>query len=104
MKKYKKAQFRGEKSKAADLKKNMPKYSLNHIIKERYPSFPDALRDLDDAISLLSLFASFPSHETLDIEPKMIERCQNLILEFLLYLILSKSITKAFFSIKGIYY
>lgn len=32
------------------LEKSMPEYRLDHVIRERYPSFVDALRDLDDGI------------------------------------------------------
>ncbi|MDR3735792.1 MAG: hypothetical protein P4L10_09670 [Acidobacteriaceae bacterium] len=67
MRKYRKALRRNEKALAASIKKNKPTYSLHYIIKERYPTFPDALRDMDDALSLLVLFASFPSHESLKI-------------------------------------
>ena len=63
MRKYKRAVNRGEKHLAKSLKKNMPTYSLHYILKERYPTFPDALRDLDDALTLLTLFASFSTHE-----------------------------------------
>jgi len=67
MKKYRKAIHRGEKSNAKRILKNKPVYSLHYILKERYPTFPDALRDLDDALTLLCLFATFPAHETLKI-------------------------------------
>jgi pescadillo protein len=60
MKKYKKLLGRKEKQLAEDHFNKAPKYSLSHIIKERYPTFIDALRDLDDALCLISLFASLP--------------------------------------------
>ncbi|CAG8787716.1 17160_t:CDS:2, partial [Acaulospora morrowiae] len=46
---------------ARNLEKNKPIYTLDHIIKERYPTFTDALRDLDDALSTIFLFSTFPS-------------------------------------------
>jgi len=75
MKKIKRAIARGEKLKAAKLKRNTPKYTLDHLIKERYPTFIDALNDLDDPLCLLSLFASFPSHKDLKISNEIILNC-----------------------------
>ena len=75
---------------------------LDHIIKERYPTFVDALRDLDDALSLLCLFANLPSTES--VPPKTIAKCQRLTIEFEHYLIRTHSLRKTFLSIKGIYY
>jgi pescadillo protein len=75
---------------------------LDHIVKERYPTFVDALRDLDDALSMLFLFANLPS--TTHVPPKTIALCQRLCLEFEHYLIVSHSLRKSFLSIKGIYY
>ncbi len=88
---------------AARLEKTgAPKISLDHIIKERYPTFVDALRDLDDALSMLFLFANLPSTST--IPPKTIALCQRLCSEFQHYLITTHSLRKSFLSIKGIYY
>lgn len=64
--------------------------------------FVDALRDLDDALSLLFLFANLPSTST--VPPKTIALCQRLCLEFEHYLITTNSLRKSFLSIKGIYY
>ena len=66
------------------------------------PQFIDALRDLDDALSLLFLFANLPSTST--VPPKTIALCQRLCLEFEHYLITTNSLRKSFLSIKGIYY
>lgn len=79
-----------------------PKLKLDHVIKERYPTFVDALRDLDDALSMLFLFANLPSHA--HIPAKTVALCQRLTLEFQHYIIVSNSLRKSFLSIKGIYY
>lgn len=94
---------RGEVSDAARLEKNhAPKLTLDLVIKERYPTFIDALRDLDDALSLLFLFATLPSSD--HVPAKTIALCQRLCHEFQHYLIISNSLRKSFLSIKGIYY
>ena len=94
---------RGEVGDAARLERNgLTRISLDHIIKDRYPTFVDALRDLDDALSLLFLFANLPSTST--VPSKTIALCQRLCLEFEHYLIISHSLRKSFLSIKGIYY
>ncbi|KAI9838726.1 MAG: mRNA-binding ribosome synthesis protein nop7 [Sclerophora amabilis] len=102
-KKISKALGRGDNSDAARLEKtHTPRLSLDHIIKERYPTFIDALRDLDDALSMLFLFANLPSTST--VPPQTIALCKRLCLEFQHYLIVTHSIRKSFLSIKGIYY
>jgi pescadillo protein len=94
---------RNEIQDAARLEKNgQPKIKLDHIIRERYPTFNDAVRDLDDALSLLFLFANLPATPT--VPPKIISRCQRLCHEFEHYLITTNSLKKSFLSIKGIYY
>ncbi|KAE9964687.1 mRNA-binding ribosome synthesis protein nop7 [Venturia inaequalis] len=101
-KKIGRALGRGEVGDATRLEKSKPKMRLDHIIKERYPTFVDALRDLDDALSMLFLFANLPS--TTYVPPKTIALCQRLCLEFEHYLIETHTLRKSFLSIKGIYY
>ncbi|KAG0645676.1 Nucleolar 7 [Hyphodiscus hymeniophilus] len=92
-KKISKALGRGDAHDAQRLERNASrpeqtgktKYSLDHVIRERYPTFIDALRDLDDCLSMLFLFANLPSTST--VPAKMIARLR-----------------KSFLSIKGIYY
>ena len=109
-KKISKALGRGDAHDAQRLERNASrpektgrtKYTLDHVIRERYPTFIDALRDLDDCLSMLFLFANLPSSPT--VPAKMIARCERLCLEFEHYLIVSNSLRKSFLSIKGIYY
>ncbi|PNY28702.1 Pescadillo [Tolypocladium capitatum] len=91
-----------ESNAARPEKTGRPRYTLDHVIRERYPTFVDSLRDLDDCLSMLFLFANLPS--TSSVPAKMIARCERLCLEFQHYLIVSKAVTKSFLSIKGIYY
>jgi pescadillo protein len=104
LKKYKKYVGRKEFQRAEDHLEEAPRYTLGHVIRERYPSFPDALRDLDDALCLVSLFANFPQHQSLEIGNKDILMCQRLYSEWMAYCTISQCFTKAFFSIKGTYF
>ena len=104
LKKYKKLQGKKEFKRAEEMKAMTPKYTLTHVIKERYPTFIDALRDLDDALCLISLFANFPQHQSLEIESKDIEMASRLYKEWMTYCTIAQCFKKSFFSIKGIYY
>ncbi|KAM8961605.1 pescadillo homolog isoform 2-T2 [Pelodytes ibericus] len=84
------------------LRDNKPVYKLDHIIKERYPTFIDALRDMDDALSMCVLFSTFP--RTGKCHVQTIQLCRRLSVEFFNYVISSRSLRKVFLSIKGIYY
>ncbi|GLB36310.1 putative component of the NOP7 complex, which is required for maturation of the 25S and 5.8S ribosomal RNAs and formation of the 60S ribosome [Lyophyllum shimeji] len=101
-KKLSRALGRGEWSSAKSLEDNKPVYRLDHIIKERYPTFIDAIRDIDDALCMVSLFASLPSNSRLP--PELIENCTRLSAEWQLYVMHSRSLRKCFLSIKGVYY
>ncbi|XP_065663094.1 pescadillo homolog isoform X2 [Hydra vulgaris] len=102
VRKLKRAIGRQEFSDADHLEENKPTYTLDHIVKERYPTFIDALRDLDDALSMIFLFARLP--QTDKIEMDVVKKCKRLSVEFQHYIISSRSLRKVFISIKGIYF
>ncbi|CAF1481979.1 unnamed protein product [Rotaria magnacalcarata] len=97
-----KARARKEKTREQALRNNRPFYKLDHVVRERYPSFADALRDLDDCLTLVFLFANFPLLKKL-YEPRL-RLCRRLSVEFLHYVIASGSLKKCFISIKGYYF
>ncbi|GJE86032.1 Pescadillo -like protein [Phanerochaete sordida] len=101
-KKLARALGRGEWSSAKSLEEQKPSYRLDHIIKERYPTFVDAVRDIDDALCMIFLFASLPS--TAKVSPSLVENCARLAAEWQLYVMHTHSLRKAFLSIKGVYY
>ncbi|XP_077163377.1 pescadillo homolog isoform X2 [Paroedura picta] len=102
VRKLRKAYGKSEWSSVERLKDNKPCYRLDHIIKERYPTFIDAVRDLDDALSMCFLFATFP--RTGKCHVQTIQLCRRLTVEFLNYIIAARALRKVFLSIKGIYY
>lgn len=102
MRRLKKATDKNELETVKQLRKNTPMYKLDHIIKERYPTFNDALRDLDDSLSMCYLFATFPKSRT--VPSRLVDLCRRLTVEFMHYIIESRSLRKVFISIKGFYY
>ena len=100
----------------------------------RYPSFIDALRDLDDSLSMLALFATMPTKQ--GIQARVVHNCRRLMggfvvavlcwvdlhvvsfssmvcsmscvffpsVEFMHYVVTARCLRKVFISIKGIYY
>ncbi|XP_015669135.1 pescadillo homolog [Protobothrops mucrosquamatus] len=102
VRKLRKAYGKSEWNTVQRLKDNKPTYKLDHIVKERYPTFVDALRDLDDALSMCVLFSTFP--RTGKCHVQTIQLCRRLTVEFLNFVIASRGLRKVFLSIKGIYY
>lgn len=102
MRKIKKAKEKNERAKAERLRINRPVYKLDHIVRERYPTFTDALRDLDDCLSMCFLFATFPKSSHILLH--RVQLCRRLTVEFMHYVIASRSLSKVFISIKGIYF
>lgn len=58
----------------------------------RYPTFIDAVRDLDDALSMCFLFSTFP--RTGKCHVQTIQLCRRLTVEFLRYIIAARALRK----------
>jgi len=102
LKKLKRATSKGDFDTADRLKANKPKYTLDHIVRERYPTFVDAIRDLEDCLCLCFLYSTFPKNTKTPVE--MIALCRRLCVEFMHWVIEAKALKKVFVSIKGYYY
>ncbi|XP_041095980.1 pescadillo homolog [Polyodon spathula] len=102
VRKLRKAYGKAEWTAVQRLRDNKPSYKLDHIIKERYPTFIDALRDLDDTLSMCFLFSTFA--RTGKCHVQTIQLCRRLTVEWMNYIIASRCLQKVFLSIKGIYY
>lgn len=101
MKKVRKASGRGDVEEAKRLNENTEKYSVSHLVRERYPRFVDALSDLDDCLSLVHLFATLPAGK---IPTSIIQKCKHLVNGWSAAVCLSGGVSKTFVSVKGIYY
>jgi pescadillo len=101
MKKIRRAAGRNERDEAARKNALVPTYTLHHMVKERYPRFIDALNDLDDALTLVYLFAALPSEGT--IKAKVTNKAKALAASWGAYCATTFCITKSFISVKGIY-
>ena len=79
-----------------------PQYTLYHLVRERYPRFELALDDLDDCLSLVYLFATLPGAGR--VTPEHTATCKGLCRAWENAVALSGGLTKAFISIKGVYF
>lgn len=102
LRKLKKAQEKKNYETVERLHDNKPKYTLDTIVKERYPTFIDAIRDLEDCLCLSFLYATFPKTYKTPVE--MTSLCKRLTTEFLHYVIEARALRKVFCSIKGYYF
>jgi len=71
-------------------------------VRFRYPTFIDAVRDIDDALCMIFLFANLPA--TSRVSTALVDNCTRLAAEWQLYVLHSHSLRKVFLSIKGVYY
>lgn len=101
-KKLSRALNKNEIGDADRLEKNRPRYTLNHIVRERYPTFVDALRDLDDPLNMLFLFANMPATDS--VGHRITNEAEKLTNHWLAYVARERLIKKVFVSIKGVYY
>merc|ERR1711990_1333587 len=102
LKKIRNAQGRRDWDKVDRVRCLKPVYRFDHIVIERYPSFNDALRDLDDALCMIFMFSRLPKSSTVHAE--MIENCRRLSMEWMNYVIHGQCLRKVFVSIRGYYY
>ncbi|VDP14173.1 unnamed protein product [Onchocerca flexuosa] len=86
------AKAKRDEERIKKLYERRPEYQLDHIVKERYPTFESALRDLDDALCLLFAFAVLPHTKVITSSLPIPKNVENLFL------------FQVFVSIKGIYY
>ena len=102
MKKIRKASGRKQFDEARRKDRIKPVMNLDHLVRERYPRFIDALRDMDDALCMIHLFAAMPSIGRITSEKTL--RCKELVQQWQYICIKSKSLRKVFISVKGIYF
>lgn len=106
-KKLARAIGRGEWSLAKNLEDAKPIARLDHLVKERYPTFTLALQDMQDPLNLVHLFSKLPTNPIPGrtvVPADTIAECARLINEWKLWAIKTHSLRKMFLGIKGIYY
>lgn len=103
-KKIAKAVAKHDVSKAQLIEGRQTQADISHIIRERYPTLLHALRDLDDAVSCIALFATLPVAPTGNITGGVISECRQLIDQWLFLTSELKCVNKVFASLKGYYY
>eukprot|EP00211_Chloroparvula_japonica_P007768 CAMPEP_0119122900 /NCGR_PEP_ID=MMETSP1310-20130426/3019_1 /TAXON_ID=464262 /ORGANISM="Genus nov. species nov., Strain RCC2339" /LENGTH=334 /DNA_ID=CAMNT_0007112627 /DNA_START=86 /DNA_END=1087 /DNA_ORIENTATION=+ len=97
-----KAQHKKENSKVKTLVANKPKYRLDHVILQRYPTFEAAVEELDDALNMVFLFGAMAQNKR--IRQRRIENCMRLAREWEGYVAHERRLRKTFISIKGVYF
>ncbi|GAB4820488.1 hypothetical protein N2152v2_007534 [Parachlorella kessleri] len=103
-KKVRKARAKKNRDLAQRLAERRPTYRLDHLVRERYPSFVDALRDLDDPLTMLHLFAVLPAEKAHGIPAAQVHTARRLALEWQAWVVRAHALRKVFVSVKGYYY
>ena len=81
-----------------------PQYTLDRLVQERYPSFIDAVRDMDDPLCIVSLFSALPASKGYKIPVGSVQKAKRLSLEWQAYVARTRSLSKVFVAVKGFYY
>lgn len=89
---------------ARALEAERPVHRLDHLVRERYPTFGDALRDLDDPLSLVHLFAALPSDAKAGVPAAAVAASRAVATEWAAWCARSRSLRRAFISVKGYYF
>lgn len=103
-KKLQTASIANDKKTTARLRARMPRLNLDKVVKERYPSFELAVRDLDDPLSLIALVASVATHRLFKISPLRVALSTKLLRFFKAYAAKKGLLRKVFLTTKGVYY
>ena len=81
-----------------------PQYTLDRLVQERYPSFIDAIRDIDDPLCIVNLFSALPASKGYKIPVDTVHTSRKLSLEWQAYVAKARCLTKVFVAVKGFYY
>jgi len=102
MKKVRRSAGRNQLENAREMWESRPKYTLHHVVRERYPQFEDALADIEDALCMVHLFANLSTEGFGKTE--VTKNCERLCREWQKYVAHTSSLRKSFLSVKGIYF
>ena len=102
MKRLRKQAGREDLDGARRMDDRTPQLVLDHLVRERYPHFLDAVRDLDDALCMVHLFCALPAQK--GVKRDTTSASVRLTREWQEYVTRTHSLRKVFVSVKGIYY
>ncbi len=98
------ARAKGNPAGADRLAASRPTHRLDHLVRERYPTLADAVRDLDDPLTLVHLFAALAADERAHIPRSATAAARALSLEWQAWVARSHALRKCFISVKGYYF
>jgi pescadillo protein len=97
LRKYKNRLHRGEHYGAPE-----PSAPYAELIRSRYPTFTDAVRDLDDALTTVALFAQMSGTKL--IASERVVKCRRLMTEFHYFVARSRILRFGFISFRGFHF